>query len=126
MALKLQNGGTYRCVFAYHGESGKGKYKLVRLKDEKGRNSTTLFYDNDDSGIDIKGECEFKVRVDSFGFEKDGGATWGVKKAGEKWYPDLTFNGCKLYKVSDNAPKENPFQNGVFTPIEDDSYQLPF
>lgn len=81
MPNKLTVGEIYRAERFRSGESARGHWELISVKDQKKKNEVTIFPTNIPTGVTERGQFRIK-KITSL--------TNGMKKRGDKWEVNVT------------------------------------
>ena len=132
MPNKLTVGEIYRAERTRSGESARGPWELISLKDAKRQNEITIFPTNIPTGVTEKGQFRIKKIISlTNGKKKDQNGNWAVNVTCEAEVeaigtdipgfaadvPGITVDADNVWSSADVS--------SVTTPWDDEDYSLP-
>ena len=90
---RLSIGNIYLAEWSYSGENSRGKYEMLKVVNEKGRDEITIFVNNKPSGI-ARGDRFCLNKVTDVIRKKRKGSVWNyeTKQKEEGWILDVEIN----------------------------------
>ena len=130
MPNKLIVGEIYRAERVRSGESARGPWELISLKDAKKQNEITIFPTNNPTGVTEKGQFRIKKIVSlTNGKKKDQNGNWGVNVTCEAEIEAITTDipgfGADIPGIEVDVDPAWTAADSTKTPWDDDDFSLP-